>query len=359
VRLPSTLVFDHPTPTAVAHHLLTEIGDTITTAAAFGEVPGSVVSTAQSRTGNRSGLGTLGTLLRHAHTSGSIRHTVPLLFEASRFQDSFASAAELGDTSGYVVQLAARTAPDTAAEDTVAEGGAADGTPDDPTAVGRQGAGEDEKRLKIVCVPSFVVGSGPHQFMRFAARFEGRRDVYVCTLPGFRGGEPAPASWEAAIEVLEQAIRHAVGEDPFVLVGYSIGGVVAHSLAARFEASGDSPVPVVMIDTPTPDGEEETDRVFSMVMTEILSREDAAIVVDDANWLSMGTYMRLLTERPAARITSRSLLVRAGELLGDSGQSWPAWEIADDEVEVTADHFALIESAAADTADVTERWIKA
>ncbi|WP_405862077.1 type I polyketide synthase [Streptomyces sp. NBC_00090] len=34
VRLPSTLVFDHPTPTAVAHHLLTEIGDTITTAPA-------------------------------------------------------------------------------------------------------------------------------------------------------------------------------------------------------------------------------------------------------------------------------------------------------------------------------------
>ncbi|MFF2014269.1 SDR family NAD(P)-dependent oxidoreductase, partial [Streptomyces sp. NPDC058195] len=32
IRLPSTLVFDHPNPTAVAHHLLTEISDTLTTA---------------------------------------------------------------------------------------------------------------------------------------------------------------------------------------------------------------------------------------------------------------------------------------------------------------------------------------
>ncbi|MFJ5849344.1 type I polyketide synthase [Streptomyces sp. NPDC092903] len=334
IRLPATLVFDHPTPQAVAEFLLTGTDGTVTTAGTFGEVPVPLAAVVPSGAESRSGPGTLGTLLSHAHTSGSIQHTVPLLIEASRFQSSFASAAELGDARGYVVQLAARQAEDGA---------------DDA----------DGRRLKIVCVPSFVIGSGPHQFMRFAARFEDRRDVYVCTLPGFRGGEPVPASWEAATEVLEQAIRQAVGGDPFVLVGHSVGGVVARSLAARFEASGDSPVPVVMIDTATPDGAEETNRVFSMVMTEILSREDKAVVVDDANLLSMGTYMRLLAERPADRITSRSLLVRAGELFGDSGQPWPAWEIADDDVEVAADHFTLIESAAADTADVTEEWITA
>jgi thioesterase domain-containing protein len=284
-------------------------------------------------------LGTLGTLVRHAYTEGSLPQACAMLMEVSRFQPSFGSAAELGGAERYAVRLAARR-PDGA--------GTVDG-----------GADRDGKRLKIVCVPSFVVGSGPHQFMRFAAHLDGRRDVFVLTLPGFRGGDPVPASWEVATEVLEQAVRHAVGDDPFVLVGYSIGGVLAHSLAARFEAAGAAPVPVIMIDTPTPDDVEHNQRVFTMVMTEILRNENEAIAVDDANWLSMGAYIRLLNERSPARITSRSLLIRAGELLGDSGQTWPAWEVGDDEVEVGGDHFALIEAAAGDTADAVERWIEA
>jgi len=54
------------------------------------------------------------------------------------------------------------------------------------------------------------------------------------------------------------------------------------------------------------------------------------------------------------------LLIRAGEPLGAGGDasSWPAWDISDDQVEVAADHFALIEAAAAATAEATERWLK-
>lgn len=125
--------------------------------------------------------------------------------------------------------------------------------------------------------------------MRFADRFKGARDVFVCSLPGFSGTEPAPGSWSAAVEVLGDSIRRIVGGAPFVLVGYSIGGVLAYSLAARFEAAGAAPVGVVMIDTPTPESNEETNRVFSLVMTEILERE--ALFIDDASWLAMGTYM--------------------------------------------------------------------
>ncbi|WP_051773295.1 type I polyketide synthase [Saccharothrix sp. NRRL B-16314] len=313
VRLPTTLVFDHPTPLAIARFLLTEVG--------------AVAEQAAPRDGGvkapQDGQGTLSALLRHAHAAGSVADTVPLLTGMSKFRPTFASAAELGD-DGYVVRLA---------------------------------SGGD--LTKVVCVPSFVVGSGPHQFMRFADHFEGTRDVFACSLPGFRGTEPSPGSWDAAVEVLAGSIRRAVGDAPFVLVGYSTGGVIAHSLAAAFEAAGVKPEGVVLIDTPMPERGEETNRVFSAVMTEILGREDEAIAIDDANWLAMGTYMRLLAEHRATPITTRSLLIRAGEPLGEADTAdWPAWDVGADQVVLPADHFALIESAATATAEATREWLE-
>jgi thioesterase domain-containing protein/acyl carrier protein len=348
VRLPSTLVFDHPSPAAIARLLLTEIdvtsaprnGQTNGNGHANGHANGNGYANGNGngrangyangggRTNghaNGDGHGTLSTLLRNAHARGSIAEALPLLTEASRFRPAFASPDELGDADGFVVQLAS--------------GG---GLP------------------KLVCVPSFVVGSGPHQFMRFADRFEGRRDVFACSLPGFRGTEPAPGCWSAAVEVLEASIRKAVGDEPFILVGYSIGGVVAHSLAARFESTGRAPAGLVLIDTPTPEDEKENNRVFSMVMTEILENEHEAIAIDDANWLAMGTYLRLLGERGAACLTAPTLMIRASEPLstGDGDTCWPSWEVSDEQVEVAGHHFALIEAEAAATADATEKWLE-
>ena len=101
------------------------------------------------------------------------------------------------------------------------------------------------------------------------------------------------------------------------MVGYSAGGVIAHSLAARFEDAGGAVAGVVMIDTPAFEaGEEETNRVFSLVMAEILKREQEA-AIDDASWIVMGTYMRLLAQRRPARIAAPTLLIRASEPLGE------------------------------------------
>jgi thioesterase domain-containing protein/acyl carrier protein len=315
LRLATTLVFDHPTSAAVAQLILTEIGGALS---APQDVDGA-------RSVHQDGPGTFSTLLRHAHTEGSIVEALPLLTQASRFRPAFATSAELGDHDGYVVQLASGS-----------------GLP------------------KLVCVPSFVVGSSPHQFMRFADRFEGERDVFACSLPGFRGTELVPGSWDVAVEVLAGSIRRAVGDSPFVLVGYSTGGVIAQSLAARFEAAGTAPAGVVMIDTPMPADEEATSRVFSLVMTQVLERQHEAVAVDDASWLAMGTYMRLMAEHQPAAVAARTLLIRAGEPLGagDDTPGWPAWDLNDDQVEIAADHFALIEAAAAATADATGRWLE-
>ncbi|MFI1920510.1 alpha/beta fold hydrolase, partial [Nocardia sp. NPDC020380] len=316
VRLPTTLVFDHPTPAAIADFLLAEVG------------VAPAVSNAEERptAGIQLGDGTLGALLRNAHAAGSAAAALPLLIEASRFRPAFASPGELGGRDEYVIRMA---------------------------------TGSD--RPALICVPSYLVGSGPHQFMRFADHFDGKRDVFVCSLPGFRGTELAPGSWHAAIEALADSIRRVVGDTPYVLVGYSSGGVVAHSLAARLEASGRAATGLVVIDTPTPEcSAAESDRVFSLVLTEILEGQRGTGAIDDADWLAMGTYIRLLAERDRDPVTAPALLIRAGKPLDASADVsvWPTWEIGTESVDIAADHFGLIETGATATAAAVERWLE-
>jgi thioesterase domain-containing protein len=143
-----------------------------------------------------------------------------------------------------------------------------------------------------------------------------------------------------------------------VLVGYSMGGVLAHSVASLLEDAGAAPTGVVMIDTPSPEDQAATDRVFALVMTEILGRDPDGLI-DDGSWLAMGTYLRLLAEFRPTRIAAPTLLIRAGTPFGPAGEgtAWPVWRIGGDEVEIAADHFALIEDAGAATAEATERWV--
>jgi acyl carrier protein len=154
LRLPTTLIFDHPTVAAIARLLVKEVG------AAAPEPRPPATDVVQQ--------GTFGALLRHAHSNGTIADAVPLLVQASRFRPSFGSPTELGNEDGYVVQLA---------------------------------SGDDGPA--VVCVPSFVVGSGPHQFMRFADGFGGARDV-VARVPRLRT-DPG---------LLGRGRRRAAGLDP-------------------------------------------------------------------------------------------------------------------------------------------------
>ena len=56
------------------------------------------------------------------------------------------------------------------------------------------------------------------------------------TLPGFDG--PIAATWPAMVDALADATLRAAGGSPFVLVGYSIGGVLAQAVAASLQAAG-------------------------------------------------------------------------------------------------------------------------
>ncbi|MEA2373365.1 MAG: hypothetical protein QOH12_3759, partial [Solirubrobacteraceae bacterium] len=306
LRLPATLIFDHPSPAAVAEFLR---GEATTS---------DITPAAPSTTG-----GTLGALLRQAHEGHSLVDFGNVLAAASRFRPSFASSTEL-DPPPSVVSLA---------------------------------RGES---TQLICIPSFMAGSGPYQFARLADGFGGARTVSALSLPGFCATEAAPATWSAAIDSLAGSVRKLAGNEQFVLVGYSNGVALAHALARRLEEHGVFPAGVVMIDTYAPDSQDEIGRVFSAVMATIVDREDAVMSLDDDGLLSMGTYIRLVAQWDPLPIDAPSLLIRASDPIADAveGGRSPWWQHPRDIAEVAGDHFGVIEETAGETARVIDAWVR-
>jgi hypothetical protein len=305
LRLPNTLVFDQPSAVALASYIRERLaGD---------RAP--VADGAAARDGG----GTLTTLLRQAHARGAIMDAVPLLVEASKLRPAFSSADDLDE-------------------------------PPRPARISDLGAPP-----KLICIPSFLVGTGPHQFARFGAGFRGSRPVSAVPLPGFRPGELVPATWRAAVDSLAASVRLVADGEPFALVGFSIGGALAHAGAETLEDEGEGPAAVILIDTYAPEGDAMS-ATLSSVMGQILDRADERVSVDDDMLIVIGAYTRMYSEWAPGSIQAPRLLIRSSRPLGEPA-GLPDWQLPDDIVEVEGDHWALIEDAAADTANAADAWL--
>ncbi|HEV7650217.1 MAG TPA: alpha/beta fold hydrolase [Actinophytocola sp.] len=311
--LPPTLVIDHPTPAAIADEL-TALRAASGPAARPGPPPAAPPAPGTTGSG-LAGESTLTTLVHNAHQAGALADAIPMLTTASRFRPAFTSTVDRGVTSGPVL---------------VTEG---------------------TRTPTLICVPSFLAGSGPHQFARFAAAFARRPRVSALVLPGFEPSGTQPASWRVAIDTLADEVLAAAAGSPFVLVGYSIGGVLAHAVAGALQAGGNPAAGLAMIDTFEPDPARRVE-VFSWAMGQVLTRDQDRRVVNDENLVAMGTYLRLFDDWEPGEISAPALLIRAS-----AGTEWPAWRVARQVAEVAGDHFSIMEQHVARTASVVGDWL--
>ena len=312
VRIAPTVAFETPTPTGLVEYLAGRLAEGADGAHAAG--------TSADGRGN-----TLTRLLYEAHAQDQLAEYVPLLLAASRFRSTFRTAADL------------------------------DGPP-------RRVSFADGDGAELICVPSFLAGSGSHQFARLAAGLGGRRRVSAIALPGFRPGEPVPATWDAAVEVLAAAVCDRPPDGAFVLAGYSIGGALVHALARRLEDDGLAPAGVILIDTYAPERPEELAAVFGEVMGSVLDEHHdlIAAVVDDDSLVAMGAYSRLMAEWEPQEIAAPSLLIRASVPLGDAYErgELPWWQMPEHTAQVIGHHFELIGESAPQTADAIDGWVR-
>ncbi|MGW2892490.1 type I polyketide synthase [Streptomyces griseoruber] len=299
LSLPATLVFDHPTVTALTAHLSERLGQ------APGDSPGDPL------TG----------LFRQAYRTGRLTEGFQLLTAAAALRPDFATRAE-ADRRPTPVRITA-------------------------------GTGD----LAVLCFPSLSAVSGPQEYLRLGAALGAAGEVWALPHPGFAAGEPLPRSAEALIGAqAETAVELAAGR-PIVLLGRSSGGWIAHAVAEHLAAHGTPAAAVVLADTFSRTADGSSTR---LMVSQLLENEEAAELLDDQRLVAMGGYFRVFADWTPRALRTPVLLLRAtDEVPGAApGERGAGWEHAHHVVDVPGDHFSMLDAHHRTTADAVASWLR-
>ncbi|MFA1551963.1 alpha/beta fold hydrolase, partial [Actinomadura chokoriensis] len=321
LHLPPTLIFDYPTPTTLASRLRVEVAEMSTRDATGKDWMGKNMS--RSIVEDQKSQGPLELLFLEACKQRKIGEGVDLLMSASRLRATF-DVPQMLEVSQNPVKLAS-----------------------------------GNKRAALICFPSILALSGVHLYARFAVQLKNSRDLLVFPAPGFMSGENLPNSVSVVTEMQSELICSHILGDPFVLLGHSSGGWLAHAVASCLEDRGIFPAAVVLLDTYLP-GDRSLSQVQEVIIEEMLARGSELDLVDDTRLSAMGGYSRIFSEWSPAPIVTPTLFVRASdEMKSDSrdGGKRPLWPLADFTIEVPGNHFTMMENHVSSTVRAVVDWL--
>jgi thioesterase domain-containing protein/acyl carrier protein len=214
-------------------------------------------------------------------------------------------------------------------------------------------------RPRLVCLNTPMATGGDHQHARLAGRLPGWH-ITAVPVPGFAHGESLPATPGAALEVLAETVLTAAGGEPFVLLGYSSGGVLAHGVAEYLEAGvGPRPDAVVLLDTYEPQRSSDSG-VLDQLTLGLLAMEESVGGFDSARLSGMSRYVDLLPDFPLGPVAAPVLFVRAGDAFVPGMTEWAAttWDPTHEVRIVPGTHFTIVENDAATTARALAEWLE-
>ncbi|WNI33902.1 type I polyketide synthase [Streptomyces sp. ITFR-6] len=327
LALPVTLLFDHPTPRAVAAHLAEQFSRSAPQAPATAAVTPPGATDGAPPAGSPApgaAADSLSALFRTAWARGRAWEGMALLTIASRFREAFDSADALGTPPAAV---------------TVATGPALP---------------------RLICFPALSALSGPHEYARFGLTLQGLRHASVLPNQGFLPHEAMPATLEAFVSAQAAAVLACADGEPFVLLGRSAGGWVAHAVAEHLERTGTGPSGVVLIDTfPGDNGSRTEDGPALSAMTVGMLDKAAQFASAESDRLTaMAGYLERFSGWEPAKLSAPTLFVRAGDPLPGIEPA-TAWSLPHTEVTVPGDHFTVLEEHSRTTALAVHDWLGA
>ncbi|MCX4681145.1 type I polyketide synthase [Streptomyces sp. NBC_01433] len=208
---------------------------------------------------------------------------------------------------------------------------------------------------RLVCSPALSALSGPQEYARLGAGLRGLRPVSAVRHPGFEPREALPATLDAFVTAQANAVRAAAADGPAVLLGRSAGGWVAHAVAERLEAEGAAPAAVVLVDT-YPPGHGDRGQALSAMTSDMLRRAGEFASAETDRLTAMAGYFELFSDWKPAPLACPTLYVRARDLL-PGAEPAPDWSLPHAEVTVPGDHFTMLEEHARTTALAIHRWL--
>ncbi len=326
LRLPATLVFDVATP----HDLALRLGEELTGAAL--PAPGARRAD-DGPVRPEPAQDTLGALFRQACEAGRVPEGFALLQAAAELRPTFEKPEEFGTLPAPVRLVRGGDTPGTAVP-------------------------------RLICFSSYVALAGVHQYARFAAAHRGTRDVWALPTPGFGRGEPLPASFDAVVRLQAETVRECAGEEPFVLLGSSSGGILALAVALFLEKAGTPPAGVALLDTYLPREDSPFVRFAGEMIGGMFDRESLFAEMDADRLTAMSWYLGVVGAWSPDRLSCPVLLARSSEppVTAQDGalapEEWQAsWDGADTVTDVPGNHFTMMEDHAGDTAKTVTAWL--
>ncbi|MER5361088.1 SDR family NAD(P)-dependent oxidoreductase [Streptomyces sp. NPDC002785] len=346
LTLPSTLLFDFPTPRALATELTRRHATEAPPAGAASDDPAQPEAAGPPNSlGRPANDGAGGGPEAGAAPDARVRAAdAPHAGEAPDSLGAlFRTACARGQSWDGMVLLtvAARLRP-------VFDRTGAPGATHEPVMLATGGTG-----APLVCSPALSALSGPQEYARLGAGLRGLRPVSALRHPGFATREALPATLDALVTAQATAVRAAAG--PPVLLGRSAGGWVAHAVAERLESEGAAPVAVVLVDT-YPPVHGDRGQALSAMTSDMLRRAAEFASADADRLTAMAGYFELFSDWKPAPLTCPTLYVRARNPLPNTEPA-PDWSLPHAEVTVPGNHFTVLEEHARTTALTIHRWL--